>query len=124
MKTVQLKHSKVPPAPTKKVVPMPTIVLGFSTFLREQGIISLAIAVVLGAAVTRLVGSFVADIINPFVGVLLGAAGDLSSMVLIIGPIEVRWGSFVTALVDFVVIAAVVYLLIKLLRLDELAKKK
>lgn len=110
--------------PEEKDRPFTKIVQDFTTFLRDQGIVGLAVAVVLGAAVTRLVGAFVADIINPFVGVLVGAAGDLSSMVLKIGPIEIRWGSFVTALIDFLVVVTVIYAMVRVFKLDRLVEKK
>lgn len=104
--------------------PLVTVFSGFTSFLREQGIISLAIAVVLGAAVTKLVGALVADIINPVIGVMVGAAGDLASMSLSVGPIEILWGHFLATVIDFVIIAGVIYLLVKLLKLDRLDKKK
>lgn len=120
-KTTEVAVVIVPEQPNR---PLTTILVDFMDFLREQGVIGLAIAVVLGAAVTRLVGAFVADIINPVIGVLVGAAGDLASMVLKVGPIEIRWGSFVSAMIDFVVVASVVYFLVRILKLDRIDKKK
>jgi len=96
----------------------------FMDFIREQGVIGLAIAVVLGAAVTKLVGSLVNDIINPMIGILLGKAGDLASYTITIGTAEIMWGSFVNSIIDFVIIALVVYLGVRLLKLDKVDKKK
>lgn len=95
----------------------------FMVFLREQGVIGLSVAVILGAAVTKLVGSLVSDIINPIIGILLGAAGDLSSFSIKIGSANVMWGSFVASLIDFIIIATVVYFGLKFLKLDKLDKK-
>ena len=97
---------------------------GFINFIREKGVVGLAVGFILGAAVLKLVASLVQDIINPILGVALGAAGNMSEMTLAVGSVEILWGSFVTALVDFAVIAVVVYLGVKLLKLDKLDKKK
>lgn len=101
-----------------------TLVTDFTDFLREQGVISLSIAVVLGAAVTKLVGALVTDLINPIIGVLVGAAGDLASMSFTIGPIEILWGHFLAVVIDFMIVASVIYLLVRILKLDRLDKKK
>ena len=100
------------------------VLADFMTFVREQGVIGLSIAVVLGGAVTRLVQALVADIINPVIGILLGAAGDLASMKLKIGPVEFLWGHFAATLIDFIIVASVIYLLVRLLKLDKIDKKK
>jgi len=96
----------------------------FLDFLREQGVIGLAVAVVLGAAITRLVGSLVTDIINPMIGILLGKAGDLASYSVTIGTAEIMWGKFVISIIDFIIIALVVYFGLRLLKLDKLDKAK
>ncbi|NCN24030.1 MAG: large conductance mechanosensitive channel protein MscL [Candidatus Pacebacteria bacterium CG10_big_fil_rev_8_21_14_0_10_42_12] len=97
---------------------------GFIEFIREQGVVGLAVGFILGGAVSRVVASLVADIINPIIGVLLGAAGDLSLAYFAIGPVKLMWGSFVSVLIDFLVIAMVVYFGVKGLGLDKLDKKK
>ena len=97
---------------------------GFIEFIREQGVVGLATGFILGGAVSKVVASLVSDIINPILGVIMGAAGDLTSLSLKIGPIDLRYGSFIAVLIDFAVIAAVVYYGIKGLGLDKLDKKK
>jgi len=84
----------------------------------------LAVGFILGGAIAKLVSSLVNDIINPLVGLLLGAAGDLKEDYLQVGGSRVMWGSFVANLVDFTIIAFVVYFGVKLFRLDKLDKKK
>ncbi len=108
----------------KATQPMSSVLSDFTTFLREQGVIGLSIAVVLGAAVTKLVGALVSDLINPIIGVLVGAAGDLASMTLKIGPINILWGHFLATMIDFTIVASVVYTLVKVLKLDRIDKKK
>lgn len=97
---------------------------GFMEFIREQGVVGLAVGFVLGAAVAKLVASFVADIINPLLGLLLGAAGDLTEAYVMIGSAKVMYGNFLAVLIDFIVIAMVVYFGVKKLGLDKLDKKK
>lgn len=97
---------------------------GFVEFIREQGVMGLAVGFILGGAVSKLVASLVKDIINPLLGLILGAAGDLSNSYLAIGKARIMWGSFINTIIDFLVIALVVYYGVKLLRLDKLDKKK
>ena len=97
---------------------------GFMTFIREQGVVGLAVGFILGGAVSKVVSSLVEDIINPLLGVALGAAGNLDEAMLKIGAAEIAWGSFVSVIIDFLVIAIVVYYGVKGLGLDKLDKKK
>jgi large conductance mechanosensitive channel len=97
---------------------------GFLVFIREQGVVGLAVGFILGGAISKVVASLVSDIINPILGLILGAAGDMSAMSLSVGPVEIMLGSFVAVLIDFLVIAAVVYFGVKKLGLDKLDKKK
>lgn len=93
-------------------------------FIREQGVVGLAVGFILGGAVSKVVSSLVEDIINPILGLLLGAAGNLAEASFKIGSVELMWGSFVSVLIDFIVIALVVYYGVKRLGLDKLNKEK
>lgn len=97
---------------------------GFVDFVREQGVVGLAVGFILGGAISKVVASLVADIINPVLGIILGAAGPLKEAYLAIGPIKIMWGDFLATLIDFLVIALVVYCGVKVLKLDRLDKKK
>lgn len=97
---------------------------GFLNFIREQGVVGLAVGFILGGAVSKVVSSVVTDLINPLLGIILGAAGDLSSASLRLGQAQIRYGNFLATLIDFLVIAAVVYFGVKGLGLDKLDKKK
>ncbi len=97
---------------------------GFLEFIREQGVIGLAVGFILGGAVSKVVSSLVADIVNPVLGIILGAAGDLKSAYFQIGSAKLMWGSFLNTGIDFLVIALVVYYGVKGLGLDKLDKKK
>lgn len=98
-------------------------VQGFIDFIKEQGVVGLAVGFILGGSVTVLVQSLVNDIINPVLGLLLGKAKDLNVYAFNIGDATLKWGSFVNNLINFLVIALVVYAGFKVLRLDKLQKK-
>lgn len=93
--------------------------LGFIQFIREQGVVGLAIGFILGGAVSKVVGSLVTDIINPLLGLVLGGTG-LSDMMWGV----VHAGSFISVIIDFLIIAAVVYFIFKKLGFDRLDVKK
>lgn len=96
----------------------------FIAFIREQGVVGLAIGFILGGAVSTVVASLVNDIINPIVGILIGSADNLATASVSVLGAEILWGSFISVLINFVVIAAVVYYGFKGLGLDKLDKKK
>ena len=93
---------------------------GFLTFIREQGVMGLAIGFILGGAVSKMVTSLVQNIIQPLLGYVIGSTEGLNSLAF--GPIT--YGQFITALIDFLLIAAVVYFIFKGLGFDKLDKKK
>lgn len=97
---------------------------GFLNFIREQGVVGLAVGFILGGAISKVVASLVADIINPLLGLVLGATKGLEKAALKIGSTEILWGHFIEALIDFLVIALVVYYGVKGLGLDKLDKAK
>ncbi len=97
---------------------------GFLDFIREQGVVGLAVGFILGGAVSKLVASLVEDIISPVLALGMNNIENLSEAALQIGEARIMWGSFINVLIDFVVIALVVYFGVKLLKLDKLDKKK
>lgn len=92
----------------------------FIRFVREQGVVGLAIGFILGGAVSKLVSSLVTDIIQPVIGLLFGSIHGLSSLAW--GP--VMYGKFGASAIDFVIIAAVVFFVFKKLGIDKLDEKK
>jgi large conductance mechanosensitive channel len=96
---------------------------GFFDFIREQGVVGLAVGFILGGAVSKVVASLVTDIINPILGIILGAAGGLDKIALKIGSTQIMLGNFIGVIIDFLVIAMVVYFGVKGLGLDKLDKK-
>lgn len=109
-----------------KVVAKP--VSGFVQFLREQAVVGLAIGLVLGTQAKQIVDSLTTNFINPIVGLLTPGSGGLDKKTFIVhynGKVGTfGWGAFAATLISFVIVAAVVYFVIKGLRLDKLDKKK
>lgn len=100
------------------------ILKNFVDFMREQGVIGLAIGFVLGGSVKEVVTALVEDIINPILGIVLGVGKGLTSATIQMGPATIRYGHFLSIVLDFVVIALVVYYVVKGLNLEKLDKKK
>ncbi|MEI8096622.1 MAG: MscL family protein [Candidatus Moraniibacteriota bacterium] len=97
---------------------------GFMEFIRKQGVVSVAIGFVLAGAVAKMVSALVTDIINPLIGLVLVNAENLKLAKFAIGNVNILWGDFVSTMIDFVIIALVVYFSVKLLGVEMPEKKK
>lgn len=97
---------------------------GFINFIREQGVVGFAVGFILGGSISKLVTSVVTDLVNPILGIVLGKAGDLKNYYFQVGAAKIAWGSFLNSLIDFLTIAVVVYVGVRVLKLDRLDKKK
>lgn len=97
---------------------------GFIEFVREQGVVGLAVGFILGGAVSKVVSALVTDIINPLIGAALGSTEGLKEASLQVGSAEILWGDMISVTIDFIIVALVVYFGVKWLKLDKLDKKK
>lgn len=89
------------------------VIAEFKAFLLKTNALALAVGVVIGAAIGKVVSSIVGDLIMPLVG-LLTPGGDYKTLTA--GPNgEFKIGSFLGALVDFVAVAFVIFLIVKAL---------
>jgi large conductance mechanosensitive channel len=92
---------------------------GFKEFLLKTNALALAIGVIIGAALGTVVSSLVNDIIMPPIGLALGGV-DFADLRTEIGtstagePVYVNWGQFINAVITFVIVAVVVYLIARL----------
>ncbi len=96
---------------------------GFLTFIREQGVIGLAVGFILGGSVSKVVTAVVTDLINPLLGLALGSTKGLEKAYFGIGEVKIMYGHFLSVLLDFMIIAAVVYFFVKGLKIDKLDRK-
>jgi len=84
----------------------------FREFLAKGNVIDLAVAVILGAAFNAIVTSLVDDLIMPVVGVLLGGI-DFSSLAITVGDAQLRYGNFIQAVVNFLIVGFVLFMIIR-----------
>ena len=100
----------------------------FKDFIAKGNVMDLAVGIIIGAAFTAIVGSLVADLINPIIGLILGGV-DFTNMYVVMkgtvpagasltaardaGAAVFAYGSFITAVINFLIIAFVVFMLIK-----------
>lgn len=109
----------------------------FKTFIMKGNVMDLAVGIIIGAAFTAIVGSLVSDLINPIIGLILGGV-DFTNMYVVLkgtvpagaslaaardaGAAVFAYGSFITAIINFLIIAFVVFMLIK--AMNKLMPKK
>jgi len=101
---------------------------GFMNFIREQGVIGLAVGLAIGAAAGDTVKKLVDALINPIVQLLIGSQQGLEqahTVVQLGGRVgDFKWGAFVSSLITLLAVAFVIYFIVKGLKLDKLDKKK
>ena len=98
------------------------LVAEFMEFLLKYQVIGLAVAFIIGAAATKMVTATVTDIIMPIIGALI-PGGSWRTAVVNAGPIAFLVGDFVGAIIDFVIIALVVFLIVKYMMKGDTSKK-
>lgn len=110
----------------------------FKSFIAKGNVVDLAVGIIIGAAFTAIVNSLVADLINPIIGLITGGVdfsnlfinlgdGDFASLAAAkeAGAPVFAYGSFITAVINFLIIAWVVFLLVKAVnKLKEATARK
>jgi large conductance mechanosensitive channel len=108
----------------------PKFMQGFVDFVREQGVVGLAIGLILGFASKTLVDSLVNNIFNPLVGLVTGGISLEHKTACIARNSEgvcnttLKYGQFLSDVLSFLIVVASVYLVFKILKLERLDKKK
>ncbi|HLC73194.1 MAG TPA: MscL family protein [Candidatus Nanoarchaeia archaeon] len=95
----------------------------FRQFLDEYKIIGLAIAFIIGIAATTLIQSLVNNIVMPVITPFI-PGGAWQSATFKLGPIVIGWGAFLGALINFIIIAFVVFIIAKKILKEEKVEKK
>jgi large conductance mechanosensitive channel len=90
------------------------VISEFQDFLAEYKVMGLAVAFIIGTALTALVQSLVNNIIMPIVGIVLPKGGWETATVNL-GPAAIGAGAFLAAAIDFIIIAFVVFLIVKMM---------
>lgn len=115
---------------TVPTVNAPKWLQGFVDFVREQGVVGVAVGLIIGLASKTLVDSFVNSFVNPIIGVILGGSNLDSKFFCIqsdaagLCTSKITYGNFISQLISFFIIAFIVYFVVKGLKLDKLDKKK
>lgn len=101
---------------------------GFMDFIREQGVIGLAVGLAIGAAAGDTVKKLVEGFISPVVQFIVGSKEGLESLTAHIElwgrTADFAWGAFVSSAITLIATAFVIYLIIHMAKLDRLDKKK
>ncbi len=84
----------------------------FKAFAMKGNVVDLAVAVVIGAAFGKIVTSLVTNIITPIIGLLMGGI-NFSNLSYKVGESDITYGVFIQSIVDFVIVAAVIFVVVK-----------
>lgn len=91
---------------------MHNIINEFKAFALKGNVMDLAVAVVIGAAFNKIVSSLVDNIITPVVGIIMGGL-DFSDLAITFGDAAVTYGAFIQSIIDFLIVALVLFFVIK-----------
>ena len=95
----------------------------FEKFIMRGNVIDMAVGVIVGAAFQGIVNSLVNDVISPLLGLI--ANTDLSYLVLTVRGVDIKYGSFLTAVINFLIMAFVIFLLVKFInKIAELRNRQ
>jgi large conductance mechanosensitive channel protein len=104
---------------------------GFIDFVREQGVVGLAVGLAIGTAAGAAVKQIVDGFINPIVGFIIGGV-DLAELTWAVvapnaegqGGLVLSWGAILSSIITLLATALVIYWLVRVAKLDKLDKKK
>ncbi|MCO8193239.1 large conductance mechanosensitive channel protein MscL [Anaerofustis sp. NSJ-163] len=95
----------------------------FKEFALRGNVMDLAVGVIIGGAFQAIINSLVKDIISPIIG--LFARTDFSDMVITVLDVQIRYGSFITAVINFLIMAFIIFIMVKMLnKLASIGKKQ
>jgi large conductance mechanosensitive channel len=92
----------------------------FKEFIMRGNVMDLAVAVIIGGALGKIVSSLVSDIIMPLIGLIVGGI-DFNGLAFTVGSAKVTYGNFINNVINFLIIALVIFLMIK--AVDSLKRK-
>jgi large conductance mechanosensitive channel len=96
----------------------------FKEFISRGNVVDMAVGVVIGSAFSKIVSSLVDNILMPFIGILIGGI-DFTGLTLKINDAVISYGIFIQSIIDFLIIAASIFLITKFLnKLDHRKKEE
>ena len=84
----------------------------FKEFINQGNVMDMAVGVIIGGAFTSIVSSLTDDIINPAITAVTGGGTDMSGSLVVPGT-EIDFGAFISAIINFLIVAAVVFAIVK-----------
>lgn len=84
----------------------------FKAFAMKGNVIDMAVGVIMGGAFGKIVSSLVGDILMPVIGILTGGI-NMNNLTVTVGDAEIKYGSFIQNVVDFLIIAFSIFLMVK-----------
>lgn len=100
---------------------MKKIIKEFKEFISKGNVIDMAVGVIIGSAFSKIVTSLVNDVIMPIIGIIIGGL-DFTKLSITVKDSEIMYGSFIQNIVDFLIIAACIFAVIKII--NKLKKQK
>ena len=91
---------------------MKSFIEEFKAFAMKGNVIDLAVAVIIGTAFGKIVSSLVADVVTPLIGLLMGGV-DFSGLSYTVRDAQVTYGVFIQSVIDFIIVALVIFLAVK-----------
>jgi large conductance mechanosensitive channel len=96
---------------------------GFRDFIMRGNVVDLAVGIVIGAAFTGLVTTFSSSFLQPIIKRISGGSGEVAGTINIGGKQHLDYGAFITAVINFLIIAAALYFLV-VLPMNKLAERR
>jgi len=84
----------------------------FREFAIRGNVMDLAVAVIIGGAFGKIITSLVNDVLMPVIGLLMGGV-NFSELSITVGAAVIKWGAFVQSIIDFIIIAFVIFMLVR-----------
>jgi large conductance mechanosensitive channel len=84
----------------------------FKEFAMRGNVLDLAVAVIIGGAFGKIIASLVNDVLMPLIGLVLGGI-NFSELAFTVGEAVVKWGAFVQSILDFVIVAFVIFMIVR-----------
>ncbi len=84
----------------------------FKEFAMKGSLMDMAVGIIIGAAIGKMVGALVDNVLMPLIGLAMGGV-DFSSLAIKIGDASIGYGAFIQALIDFLIIAFVIFMLLR-----------
>lgn len=95
----------------------------FKEFIARGNVMDLAVGVIIGGAFSAIVTSLVNNIFTPLLGLILGGL-DFSNLAITVGDAKIMYGAFIQSVIDFLIVALVIFILIKAINKVTRLKKK